>query len=415
MSAPAATDLPGAVPNKGMLIAAVVAMLLQQTIAHLATLAVPVAAPALAEGLGVDPALLGVYYGIAYSAGMVASLACGAFILRFGGWRVSQVLLLIMAAGLAFIGPGWLWLMPLAAVVIGVGTLPSTPASSHILARFSTPKVAPLVFSVKQTGVPLGAMLAGLLIPFLILAVGWRGTFLVVAGICLAAAILLQPFRAAFDTDRQPGRPLSLGAVTASFRSVMADPGLRELCFAMVAFVGIQTCFTGFFVTFMVKAVGMALVEAGIVYSTALSVAIAARILWGWVGGRFVAARLLLAILGILMAAAGVLTGLISASWNPAAITAVAILFSATAVSWHGVLFSEIARLAPPGEAGPATGVATFFAGFCQVVYPLTFGGILAATGSFGIGYVVASIPALVVALGFLRRRDAVAAENGPA
>ena len=39
-------------------------------------------------------------------------------------------------------------------MAIGIGSSVSTPASSHLLARYSPPKYAPLIFSVKQTGVP---------------------------------------------------------------------------------------------------------------------------------------------------------------------------------------------------------------------------------------------------------------------
>ena len=46
----------------------------------------------------------------------------------------------------------------------------------------------------------------------------------------------------------------------------------------------------------------------------------------------------------------------IDTSWTLYAITAVAILYNITAVSWHGVLLAETARLAPPDQVGPVTG-----------------------------------------------------------
>jgi len=74
-----------------------------------------------------------------------------------------------------------------------------------------------LVFSIKQTGVPAGGMLAGALVPGLLLLAGWQGALLAVAAACLACVGLAQPLRAALDAGRQPypvsqdGHPNAIG------------------------------------------------------------------------------------------------------------------------------------------------------------------------------------------------------------
>ena len=60
-----------------------------------------------------------------------------------------------LAVGLALPTLGWLPLFALGAFVGGLGQAISTPSSSHLLGRLSPPRFAPLVFSIKQTGVPL--------------------------------------------------------------------------------------------------------------------------------------------------------------------------------------------------------------------------------------------------------------------
>jgi hypothetical protein len=50
--------------------------------------------------------------------------------------------------------------MVLGAVLIGWVYGPITPASSHLLARTTLKHQMSLVFFIKQTGVPLGSMLA---------------------------------------------------------------------------------------------------------------------------------------------------------------------------------------------------------------------------------------------------------------
>src|SRR5260221_12318582 len=56
------------------------------------------------------------------------------------------------------------------------------------------------------------------------------------------------------------------------------------------------------------------------------------------------------------MAVSVALTGLFSAAWPIAAVALVGAVVSATAVSWHGILLSETARLAPAGMVGAVTG-----------------------------------------------------------
>src|SRR5690606_37923259 len=109
-------------------------------------------------------------------------------------------------------------------ILVGSGTALSVPAGSHIIARHASPRHAPLIFSIKQTGVPVGGILAGVIIPMLALRYGWQGGFVGAAMLCFGLAVLLQPLRARLDDKRQPGARLSLGAVAAGVGEVMHRP-----------------------------------------------------------------------------------------------------------------------------------------------------------------------------------------------
>ncbi len=387
------------------LLFAVAAMLIQQSFAYMSSLVMPVAAPAVAADLGLDPALVGVFTACMFSASMVSQVSCGGFIIRFGPLRMSQVSLLLMAAGLLLIAPGIVPLFVVAAVIIGTGTAPSTPASSQILARYSPPRLAPLIFSVKQTGVPVGAMLAGIIVPFSVARFGWQGAFIVASLMCVALALVLQPLRAEFDRERKPGYPLTPGDVRETLRTIVGRPDLRAMAVAAFAFVGLQSVFASFFVIYMTEGLGHPLTTAGYLFSISQSVAVPARILWGWVAGRYVPPRLVLAGLGFAMAVAASASGLFAPDWSLVAIAAVAIAYSATAISWHGVLLAEIARLAPTGKVAAITGGVLSFGSAGMMSYPLIFSAILAATGSYAYGFWLLSLPALAAGVVLVRQR----------
>ncbi len=399
-----------------LLYIATAVMFVHQCFAYMVQLVVPVLAPVIAEELNVDPALVGAYSAFLYCSAMVTVTVCGGLFQRFGPLRVSQVGLLLMAAGLAVAVPGTLVLFAFSAVVIAAGAAVSTPAGSHILARYCPPRHAPLIFSIKQTGVPIGGLLAGLILPFLVLHVGWRGAFLATAALFLAFAVVLQPLRAEFDSDRQPGHKVSPADIKATLKAVTTNPGLRELAFASATFVGLQVCFHAFFVIYLAKGLGWPLTTAGYVFAVSQGVAVFTRILWGWIAGRFVPSRLVLAGLGIAMAVASAATGLYTPEWSLLALTMVAVFFNATAISWHGVLFAEIARLAPTAEVGSMTGGVLFFIYVAMMVYPAVFGAILGFTDSYAYGFSLAAVPALITGLLFLRRErigSAGASETG--
>jgi len=339
-------------------------MMVQQALAYMSIVVLPIAAPAIAADTGLSPSLVGVYSGVLHAAAIMASASAAAFIKPFGGLRVSQVALLICAIGLAGLAAGVVPLMAVAAFVMGFGLSVSTPASSEILARYAPPRYAPLVFSVKQTGVPVGGMMAGILVPLFVVALGWQGAFLAAAAMCLVFAAMLQPLRREFDAHRQPGlRVTPFRDAFNNVRSVVTTPRLRELCFAVFTFVGLQAAYASFLVVYLVQDVGFDLAAAGAMFSVSQVAAIPARIIWGWLGSGYVGARTILGCLGVVMSGAAVATGFFDGQWSTFAIGAVAAVYGATAVSWHGLLIAEAMRLAPPGRVSGTTGGVLAFSG----------------------------------------------------
>jgi nitrate/nitrite transporter NarK len=380
-------------------------MTVQQTFATVGRSTVPLIASAIVTDLRVDPALVGVYLAIGSVAGFLTTLGCGGFIQRYGALRMTQVGMLALGIGLAVTTSGWLLLFAAGAFVGGLGQAISTPSSSHLLGRLSPRHLAPLVFSIKQTGVPAGLMLAGVVAPVLAVEAGWRTALLVVASLCALTAVALQPLRERFDVDRNPAQELSPADIRSNVASVVRDQALRTLCLAMFSFVGLQSLFTGFFVLYLVRGLGYDLERAGLVFAIAVGVAVPARIGWGWLASHLVRPATLLALLGVGMAGAAVLTAVIDPSWPTWVAAVIAASLSVTAVSWHGVLLAEVARLSPPGRIGATTGAVLAFGDAGSLVLPLLFSAALTLTGGYASGFVIGAALALTVGILGLWRR----------
>lgn len=396
------------------LVTAVVIMLVQQTLTYAANLVLPVAAPEIIRDLDLNPALLGPYTTIIYVSLTLAGITVGPFIERFGGLRMSQAAMLAAAAGL---GLGALGLVPLFGVTAfssGVALALSTPSSSQILARYASPAQAPLAFSIKQAGVPLGVVLSGFAVPHLVETVGWRGAFLVFAGVLAVSVIPLQAFRAEFDRDRRPEARLTPRSIGQTIAYLVKDRELRLLGVTTATYLGIQACFFAFFSSYMVRDIGISLVAAGTILATAQAVAAFARIFWGWVAGRFISARRMLGLLGVVAGLSTAGMGLLEPGASDLTIGIVTVLLGASGISFHGIYLAEIARIARPGEAGRITGGMIIYSGSAQMVYPLLFGLILDMTGGYGGGYLACAIPALAAGCWLILARVRGPDRNGP-
>jgi hypothetical protein len=383
---------------------AVVAMFLQQTCGSIGRVLPAVLAPLILVELNADPAWVGVYFALTAVAALVGQLGSGGFIIRHGAIRMSQVALLSTGGGMAVAIIGGAAGFVLSALVGNGIAAVATPASSQMLGRWAVRRYAPFAFSITQTAIPAGILLGGSLGPVLAQSLGWRGTMLVSAGLCWVFALLLQPLHGRLDTDPAPEHPIHMSDFVTTVTGVLGVPELRALSFACFAFNGLQAVFTAYFVTYL-TALGYDLVAAGALFSTVIAIAIPCRILWGWVGSFYVAPRFVMAGLAFGMAATAVLTGAFTATWTTLAIGLVTSVLSATAMSWHGILLSESARLAPFGRAGAVTGGVLSFGQMGAFLLPSMFSLLLRLTGGYAAGWAVCGIPAVLVGINLLRRR----------
>lgn len=388
-------------PSNNLLYAALTAMLGLQVLASMTTGMVPVLAPLIADDLAISPALIGAYLAVYNGAGIFGALFGGSLAARLGGIRTSQISLAVLGIGLAVSAPGWLPLFGLAAVLTALGYGPMTPSSSQVLSQYAPPKLAPMIFSVKQSGVPIGNFCAGIFAPMLAIQVGlgWEGAMVVVGICCIVVAISLQGLRDRFDRNRQPDAKISLVAMLATIRETLRNRELRDLSFMSATYAGLQFIYVGFVVTQFVKVLGYTVTEAGFLYGVATLAGVAGRIGWGWLAGRFQIPRQVLGCLGVVMAASALTIGLADKNWPYALVFAVTVIYSGTVIGWHGVWLSEIARVAPPGQAGRLTGGVISISFVGSMILPAVYGVLLGKTGSYFIGYAVLVVPVVGMAL----------------
>ncbi|WP_284614464.1 MFS transporter [Aquabacterium humicola] len=368
--------------------------LLVQSAASAAALAPTVAAPQLLAALQLKAVAVGIYIALVYFAAMFSSQWGAALVRRWGPLRTSQAALASCAFGLALMNLPQLPAALAGALLIGVGYGPMTPASSEMLARTTRPERYALVFSIKQTGVPLGGAIAGLLVPPLLGRVGMGGMLAAMALLCGLGIVLAQPLRGVLDAARDPAAPWPTPSRMAGpVRRVLAHPVLRRIALCTLVFSAVQVSLTSYTVTFLTAELHWTLVAAGVALSVAQGGGVAGRIAWGWVAdGRAGAARTLIG-LALAMALLGGAMALLTPATPPWPAMGLLAAYGATAIGWNGVYLATVARLVTHDEAAAATSGSLFFTYFGVVLGPPLFGAIGTASGSLGTAFALLALP----------------------
>jgi MFS family permease len=377
-----------------------------QTLVSLVVFTPPVLAPAAQGEVGVHASAVGIATALIYLSATVSALLSGRAIGRHGPMRMSQASLALSGAGLGLMATANLFLVVLGALLIGLGYGQVTPSSSAILVERTPPNLRAFIFSLKQTGVPIGGAVAGAMLPALIYSTGWQVAALLCAGICIAFALALQPMRTRVDPRNRAAGESSGGGLLEPLRLVLSQPRLREMGLASFTYSGMQMCLGSFLVVFLHDHARFGLGLAGAALSTAMVAGIGGRLLWGIVADNWVKPRLLLGLLGVGMSLAAFTMAFVTGAWAVAVVFLLSAIYGATAVGWNGVYLSEVAHIAPPGRAAAATGASLALTYSGVMVLPSMFWATVAMSGSYAAAFIATGLLTLWRGCLLLRTRD---------
>lgn len=349
-----------------------------QTAIAMSNIVLPTIAPKLAESLGVSPVLIGYQVSLTFGAATAASIYGGQVAMRWGAALTTQVSMALCAIGTALFALPHTGFIAAGSVAIGAAMGFASPAAAHLLVEYTAPGRRNLMFSIKQTGVPVGGVVIALTAPALAVSVGWRWSLVPVVALSVAALLLTQPYRKAWDRDRDPAparRRESFGGVPLVWR----EKSLRWISLASVLFSGIQRCLLTFMVIYLVAEGGYGLVEAGIMLSITQIGGSVARVPWGWLADRLESGLVVMIVISGIIIVSSVALVALGPDWPRSLVYLLFFVLGASAVGWNGVFHGECARLSPPGTVSLVAGATAFF----------VFGGVLIAPAAFAAAYEV--------------------------
>lgn len=377
-----------------------------QTLATMAAYSVPALAPVLARDLGVDGALTGYFVSVVYGVGIGSSLMAAGFIERRGAVRACQLVLLCALAMLLTSSLGGLAAVAIGAVVLGLAYGATAPSSTHLLVPRTPPHILNFVMSLRQIGVPLGGVLAGLILPPLALLVGWQRSLLILAIPVLALIALLELPRRDWDRHRTPhARPSQRDSMGRLYALMRDNAELRTLTIASFIYSGMQLCYVAFLTVHLTSRAGFGVVAAGQALALYQISGVVSRPIWGWMADRFVPARALLVLQGFVMATAAIAAGQFDATWSAAMVFVTCAVAGASASGYTGIAYAEFARLGGSRRTeATGLGAAAMFAGVLVIPSLATI--VVTLSGSYALAYGAVALAAAAAAVSMMRRRN---------
>ncbi len=386
------------------------AMTAVQAMVAMGTFALSVLAPQL----GVEVQALGWLGSVLFAVGALSSLAAGWCIRRFGDLQLAGLCMLAVLLAMLCLAIDAMALTPLigsnatgwslwpAVVLLGLAFGPETPASVSALARVTPLAKRPWVFSVRQTGNQIGAVVGSLSLPLLFLHDAAAPFWLVAAlSLCVGVWCVRLTARTMVTATEVPsaGLPTTGTAPDATgLRELANSDPLKRLTVAVVVFMAAQVCLNFFVMSHAVRHWQLPPTAAAAWVAWMQAAGLVGRLLWGYVAQRpDVATGRLLGGLGLLMGAAGLPLFLWPGTPSAVVLAPLLGLLGLSASGWNGVMMAEVARISGAARAGAVAGAVLMFGYAGLALAPLCFA---AMGGRFGTAATFAALTAAAGVMG---------------
>jgi predicted MFS family arabinose efflux permease len=390
----AGSAVPGALP-RGTFARLIVSLTATSMLGTSAISILPTLAPEVARTYGIPAIWVGYQFSLTSAFMAVSLLFLGSASRRWGPGRVIQTGMSLISGALLLMLIPHVAALIAAAVVMGLGYGLIMPANSHLMMRFTPRANLNLVFSIQQTGIPLGAILAATAAPLIAVAFGWRWAVGWLSILVFLLVALIQIQRGRWDDDRDPGTSMPRNPF-AGAAIVFANARLRNLSIAGFCFSGAQFCVATFTVVALVEQLGYGLVQAGLMLSLSQVSGILCRLYAGWLADRLNDSISVLAWLALALAVFGFASLWLQAGWPFAFVCVLFAGYGAATVGWPGAYLAEVARLCPPGQVSSGTSGSLLFTNAGKTLVPLAFAALQAHTASYGSAFSIMGLLGIV-------------------
>jgi MFS family permease len=287
-------------------------------------------------------------------------------------------------------------------MLLGVGESIYLPGGTKIVSLLFSPKERGLPSGLFDFGSRTGLVLEGILVPWLLVHIGWRRTFLILG---FTALLWLAPWFWVFPRRLPAARPNAATSDASSFAArTLLNRNLIGICLGFFCFDYYWYVLVTWLPDYLVTVRQLNIVQAGFYASLAFFIFGIAEPLGGWIADSLIrhgwdetATRK-----GIVTVAFSMGIFLIAAMHSVHTGVAIGLLIAASLVGLAtGNLLAILQSCAPPEAVGVWTGVENFAGNLAGIAAPLAVGFLITSRGSYVPGFQLASIILLAGVLAY--------------
>jgi sugar phosphate permease len=358
-----------------------------------------VLAPAIRDEFDVSLARVGVLLASLWVGTTLTLLIWGLLADRLGervvlGTGLAACGALALAAGRA----GEFWTLVILLFVASAAGASVNAASGRAVMQWFAPEERGLALGIRQTAIPVGVGIGGVVLPSVEHAGGLAAAFSFLGALCLAAALV-----AAIVIREAPARDVELEGDAIPW--TLRDRRLWTLSFGSGLYLFGQIPLMSFAVLFLHDVHGMSEARAGGVLAAFQAGAVLTRIGAGRLSDRLANRLRPLRWIG-LASACGLLVTALVADGGLGVVVVVVVVAGAISMAWNGLSLTAAAELAGRARSGAAIGFQQTTLGVIGIVVPIVFA-VLVEKTSYQAGFALAALGPLVGwwMLGSLRER----------
>jgi MFS family permease len=338
--------------------------------------AVGALAPFLILEFGVNKTQLGSMFTSLYIGSALCTAFSGVLTDRLGERTMVAISGAVMTVALllSVAVENYTWLV-VSLGLFGAGYAGSMPAGGRaILGWFDTDRG--FAMGIRQTGVPIGGLIGGIVLPLAAIHLGgYRAALLVAAALTAIPAIIVFTVYKEAPIDRPP--PTTMRQLMGGMQRLARDPKLIAVSLICMTLVVCQLAINGFLTVTAIQVLHVPDSVARIAFDSAFVAATVARLFWGWYSDKYARHSLvtLLGTMSAFAAAASLAIALIGPAWSFLLIPA-ALALGFFGAGWNGIMAAALAEIGGADRAGSAIGLTLTALFGASAIGPIVFGAI---------------------------------------
>ena len=309
----------------------------------------------------IDSAMVGLLTSIIFIGLATVSPFVGYFVDHLGSFRAIKIAFLVMAIGstLATLAPNfYVFVAGFYAIGLGYGLV--TPATNNAVMKTYYPYHA-TPMGIKQSGVPIGASTAAILLPLISIRYGFFAPFIILAVIAFIFFVFIK------GEKHENTNPIDFKGYLKEITGAFGNGRFIAINVLVAAMSWGQQSLLTYAVLFT-SSIGFKLFTAEILLASILVGSFIGRIFWSSMSSRLFPNRRVLSLITVMLLSSMFFFIYSFLTLNFYLAIVMSFLLGLTAIGWNGVYITVISEIAPKGKIGLYSGLGLLIISFGTIL-----------------------------------------------